>query len=114
MQPLGQPVHQLHHLLMGQVPSLFSSLQATSLVTQPGAGEAVRSILPGSLHGDLAQRKSVVSTLTGSNRVRGKYDNLLDRPLHAPFKFNCTSWVDAALRQEQRQNLSVDARTGSG
>ena len=48
-------------------------------------GEAARSILPGPLHGDLAQRKSVVSTLTGSNRVRGKYDNLLDRPLHDPF-----------------------------
>jgi hypothetical protein len=80
MQPLSQPVHQLHHLLMGQVPGLFSSLRATCLTTQPSAGEVARSILPSSLHGDLARRKSVVSTLTGSNRVRCKYDNLLDRP----------------------------------
>ena len=33
----------------------------------------------------MAQRKSVVRTLTGSNRVRGKYDNLLDHLLHDPF-----------------------------
>jgi hypothetical protein len=26
MQPLGQPVHQLHHLLMGQVTGLFNNL----------------------------------------------------------------------------------------
>ena len=26
MQPLGQPVHQLHHLLMGRLPGLFNNL----------------------------------------------------------------------------------------
>jgi hypothetical protein len=63
------------------VPAAASPARHSSCDSEHGSGEAARPILPGSLHGDLAQWKSVVRTRTVSNRLRGKYDNLLDRPL---------------------------------